>query len=269
MKRIAFVLPLWLSAACATTPGIAPLEMGALKHERAAAAEEEHARNSALIDEHLGRCALGSRAPESGAPCWTAGPNSGAEARRVRERQLRLATEHRAAAQALRDAEARDCVGISVADREMSPFLHARDFAGVEPLYGQASSPRGAANRRLEGAAVTFRAVSGLTVEWIQRVVDCHIARNAVLGYDEPSLAACPLGLRGVSTTVRSARGGFAVEMRGDLKVAEQILRRAQALVKPQPGADAPAAQLLNSYDEALSSHQSEVVSARPSMEPE
>jgi len=183
----------------------------------------------------VGRCALGSPAPEPGAPCWTAGRDPAAEARRARERQLRLAAEHRAAAQALHDAEARDCVGIAVADGEVSPFLYAEDIAGVEPLYGRTGSSRGAPNLRLQGATVTFRAVPGLTAEWLQRVVDCHTARNAVLGYDQPALADCPLGLQGVSATVLSVRGGFAVEMLGDFEKAEQILRRAQALANPQP----------------------------------
>lgn len=214
--------------------------MGAREHERAAAAEETHAGNSALIEDHLGRCGRGNLSPQPSAPCWTAGGNAGAaDARRERERQLRVAAAHRAAALALRDAESRSCVGIGAADRDVSPFLHTEDIAGVEALNGRVLSSRGGGDQRLQGATVIFRAVPGLTAEWLQRVIDCHVVRNAVLGYGDPVVADCPLGVQGVTATVRPAGGGFAVEMRGNPTVAEQILRRARAMVTAQPSGDA------------------------------
>jgi len=216
--------------------------MGAREHERAAAAEETHAGNSALIEDHLGRCGRGNLSPQPDAPCWTPGGNAGAaDARRERERQLRVAAAHRAAAQTLQDAESRSCVGVGAADRDVSPFLHTEDIAGVEALNGRVVSSRGGGDQRLEGARVLFRAVPGLTAEWLQRVIDCHVARNAVLGYGDPAVADCPLGVQGVSATVRPARGGFAVEMRGDPAAAEQILRRARAMVNPVSSVDAAA----------------------------
>lgn len=227
-----------LAAACAAASGTMPQDMSARGHERAAVADDGQAGKSALIAEYLDRCAAGRPAPGDGAPCWTAGRDAAADARREREQQLSLATEHRAAAQELHDTEARYCNGIAQADREVSPFLHSEDIASVEPLYGKALSSRGATNH-LQGSTVTFRAVTGLTAEWLQRVVDCHRARNAVIGYDEPALADCPLGLKGVSATVQSVRGGFAVEMRGDATIAQQILSRSESLLaKPRPGAD-------------------------------
>ena len=240
MTRFSYVLLSMLAAACAATSGTAPHDMGAAEHERAAAVEEKHSRTGARIEEYLERCARGSLATEPGAPCWTAGRDPAAEARRASERQLQLAAVHRASAQALHDAEAGACVGIAGADREVSPFLHTEDIAGVEPLYGRVAS-RSGVSLKLEGATVTFRAVPGLTAEWLQRVVDCHVARNAVLGYDNPAMAHCPLGLQAVRSTVRSVGAGFAVEMRGDIPTAKQILGRAQALLHVQPSTESPS----------------------------
>lgn len=49
-----------------------------------------------------------------------------------------------------------------------------------------------------------FRPVPGLTKELFQRIVNCHLARNAVLGHDAPELAYCPLAPKGVTAEVRS-----------------------------------------------------------------
>lgn len=76
-----------------------------------------------------------------------------------------------------------------------------------------------------------FRAVPGLTAEWLQRLLDCHLARNAAVGYDMPEMADCPLAVRGVKVTVVSAGDGFAVELASDNDaVAAEVLRRAQKI---------------------------------------
>jgi hypothetical protein len=146
------------------------------------------------------------------------------------DQHRKAAAEHRAAAQALRDAESRACIGIADADRDESPFDHREDVDGVAPLYiGSATNPRSA--QRLVGASVTFRAVPGMTAQWLQRVVDCHLARNSALGHDVPEMAYCPLVPKGASATVKPTQTGFAVEIHGDTQdAALEIWRRAQAL---------------------------------------
>ena len=85
--------------------------------------------------------------------------------------------------------------------------------------------------RYFEDAVVVFRAVPGMTAEWLQRLVDCHVARNAALGHDVPEMSSCPLVPKGAHATVTATSGGFAVAIRGDDEAtSREILRRAEAL---------------------------------------
>jgi hypothetical protein len=146
-----------------------------------------------------------------------------------------LAAQHRAASEALRTAEASACAGIPEEDRDLSPFDHPEDIRSVSKVseelkIGKAVSPRTA------GAEVIFRAVPGLTAEWLQRVVDCHLARNAAIGHEAASadMPNCPLTVRGAQASVRSVGDGFAVTIRStDSAAAAEIQRRAESL-KPQ-----------------------------------
>lgn len=95
------------------------------------------------------------------------------------------------------------------------------------------------ATTRTTGAEVTFRAVPGMTAEWLQRLVDCHVARNGVIGYAQTTRAMprCPLAVADVQTEVRSVGDGFTVAIRSDDRdTAEEILRRAKALIGATPG---------------------------------
>ena len=77
-----------------------------------------------------------------------------------------------------------------------------------------------------------FRALPGLTVEWLQHEMNCHSARAAAVGFSMPEMAYCPLMLKGAKATVSSAGDGFAVRIESDdPDTAKQILTRAQALV--------------------------------------
>ena len=112
----------------------------------------------------------------------------------------------------------------------MSPFAHREDIAGVEELKASDSPKSGMP--RLEGTTITFRAMPGMTAQWLQRVVDCHIARNASLGHDVPEMLYCPLVPKNVTAMVTATDKGFAVAVRSkDAEVAREILRRANALV--------------------------------------
>lgn len=79
--------------------------------------------------------------------------------------------------------------------------------------------------------AIAFRPVPGLTTEPLQRIISCHQARNAVLGYDRTEMDYCPVALKDVAATVRSGGDRLVVEIRSnDQSTAEGILRRAQGL---------------------------------------
>ena len=164
-----------------------------------------------------------------GDACWTEYVKPTNEHREEATKHRKLAADHRAASQSLRDVETRACAGLSDADRDESPFHHRADIVSVETLSEGSIGTRGTA--RVVGATVTFRAVRGLTAEWLQRVVDCHLARNAALGHDVPEMPYCPLVPKGVSATVTAASKGFAVAIRADDQAsAEDVLRRARAL---------------------------------------
>jgi hypothetical protein len=233
VKRPRFLGFLLLAAGCASTPGASPHDMSAPQHEAVAADQERiAAAHGAQYDPDAGveheHC-HSARAPDDA--CWTSIRNPTAEHLEEARKYRTMAADHRAASQALRDAEARACVGISEEDRDASPFTHREDIARVRPLI-ERSGPR--SMPRTVGAVVTFVAVPGMSVAWVQRVVDCHLARNAALGHVVPEMPNCPLVPKGVSARVTAMPGGFEVAVRAesafDQETAGEVLRRAQAL---------------------------------------
>lgn len=195
-----------------SSPDSRPPAMSAVQHEEAAQEEER-----AVVE-------------------WTSVTNPTDANRRAIEEHRRRAADHRAASGALRDAEARACVGISPEDRDGSPFEHTEDIESVAPLKEWRRQNR-RSYEELVGATVTFRAVRGMTAEWLQRVVDCHLARNASLGHVVPEMPNCPLVPEGASAMVSSTGRGFAVAIRSnDPAVAKEILGRAERLAPPPAG---------------------------------
>ncbi|MDP2317217.1 MAG: hypothetical protein Q8P41_30300 [Pseudomonadota bacterium] len=228
--RLALVLllPLALAACAARTPGAKPHDMGETQHEAEAGTHEQaattHAEQfdpNAPLEKDLCGAGKGRR------PCWT---NPTEAHLRESEQHRRMAADHRAASEALREAEASACVGLDPADVDLSPFeQYSADIASVEPLvvHRGGKTPE----HRIVGATVTVRAVEGLTAEWLQRVVDCHVARNAAVGHDMPEMPSCPLVPKGATATVSSTGTGFAVAIRSDdSAAAEDILARAKRL---------------------------------------
>lgn len=175
-------------------------ESVAREHERAAAAHEA-ARTPQAVQERGGCSAhlLGLQV------CWSASRTAPDEHAVQAEEHRRIAAEHRAASAALRQAEASSCTTIAPDDRDIGPFAHVEDIAGVEPLYEMVTVNK-MASPRLVGASVRFRPVPGLTRERLQQIVDCHLARNAALGHDSSRMPDCPLVPAGVRATVPPAQ---------------------------------------------------------------
>lgn len=149
--------------------------------------------------------------------CWQSVVNPTASQLREARQHERVADERRATSQALRFAEARACSGLSATDRDASPFAHRDDIASVSPL------PR--------GAIVVFRHVPTLTAEHLQKIIDCHIARNDALGHDVPEMSYCPLVPRDVTARVAPVAEGFAVTIEStDPRAANEVRARAEAL---------------------------------------
>ena len=225
-----------LAACTSSTQGARPHDMSAAQHERSA---EEHARTA---EGHAGQYDPKAKVTTTGCGaqtriCWTSVENPTVAHLRAAEEHRRHAADHRAASTALRDVEARVCTGIDPDDRDISPFDRIEDIAGVEPLEEELSPTapsRGLPLRRTVGAVVMFRARPGMTAEWLQRIVDCHIARNAALGHVVPEMPSCPLVPKGVDARVTSAGNGFAVAIRSDdPAVAREVLERARRSLQP------------------------------------
>lgn len=237
MQTFILSLAVFALSACGPkkTPGANPHDMSEAQHEQAAAQEdalaESHAAqfdpNAEFKDVSCG----GTNPHGARRICWTSSTNPSAEHLAMAAEHQRMAADHRAASQALVAAEATACAGIAEADRDTSPFDHAEDIASVTPLTESHTAGK-ATTQVVVGAVVEFRAVPGMTAEWLQRAVDCHIARNASLGHVVPEMPNCPLVPNGASAKVASTGTGFSVSIRSDDPVAAaDILARAQRLI--------------------------------------
>ena len=235
--RLIYLAPFFI-VGCAASPGTRPDDMSASRHEAVADAHEaeaeSHARSgSAARDADAGRAACPPTATVAGSVphiCWTAGAQATSDHADAAAVHRRIAAEHRAASRALRDAEARACAGLADDDRDASPFTHTEDISGVAPLVESVRAGRTSVSKTT-GASVTFRALPGLTAEWLQRVIDCHLARNAALGHELANMDDCPLVPRGVAARVASTGNGFVVAIRGeDQEAIDAIVLRADKL---------------------------------------
>lgn len=216
---------------CATTVPVH--EMSAAKHEQAAVHEEQaaagHEKQYDLTQIQAMCSNLSER--QTGVVCWASSKNPTERHLKEVQQHRALAAAHRAASQVLRAAEASACVGIPEPDRDLSPFAHREEIVRVDSLSTPGS---GGTAPRLYGMTVVFRAVPGLTTEWLQHLVDCHIARNAALGHDMPEMAFCPLALRDITAQVGAADGGIGVTIRSaDTAIVMQIRERANGLLAP------------------------------------
>ena len=129
----------------------------------------------------------------------------------------RLGTDRRRSSVSLRTAEEQACSGLAEPDRDESPFAHHDEIVRVDPIE--------------HGVRVHFRHVDGLTADWLEHLVECHLARDEVIGPDGPDTKECPLAVRGAITHVAVDGAGYVIEVRSnDVDAAAEIVRRAGAL---------------------------------------
>ncbi|HUB09639.1 MAG TPA: hypothetical protein VMB50_21720 [Myxococcales bacterium] len=234
MEKLAMAAALAALMACATTvPEHHP--SAEAYDQRAAAARAEAARQERAYDPAAGvrRSTCEGKGDFSGV-CWTSERNPTEGHRLAAARLRREAAHDRAISRKLRDAEAKSCQGVSDADRDEGPFIHYEDIDSVTPLYGQRGK---STSPQLLGAVITFRPVWGLTVDFLRRVVDCHLARSNALGNELPDMPDCPMGTPGTQASVAGSADGFSITLTSDDPAsAREILRRAMLLVAP-PGA--------------------------------
>lgn len=212
--RMYWIVSIALAGAGCAGSHTSPEELSIAKHEQAASGDEAEATRHETQ--------------------WSSKTNPTEAHKRHIAKHRKEAAEHRAAAQALRDAEASACAGISEEDRDVSPFFHREDITSVAEI--RPDGDWDATRKDTEvGARAVFRALPGLTAEWLQRVVDCQIARAAAVGYDMPEMTYCPLALREVKARVSSTGNGFAVDVTSTKPdVGKQILLRMQEATQPE-----------------------------------
>lgn len=219
---------------CGAPAGTQPHAMSASEHEAAANQEAQQGRAHGEQFDPAAKAAEENCSPARarGSVCWTAETNPTAGHGKDAAQHRELAAKHRAASDALRSAEASACSGISEEDRDVSPFMHGADIRAVSPLQEEVKTGK-VTSSRVAGAEVVFNAVPGMTTEWLQRLVDCHLARNASIGHEAAAaeMPYCPLTLRGAQARVRSVGDGFAVAIRADdVETSNEILKRAKSL---------------------------------------
>jgi hypothetical protein len=237
--KLAFALTVLFGALdCASTRSLPDEDLSAKEHERAAAEDRGSAREMAnrfdnrsvryveLYPERPATC--DKSLPGSCSPYWTMTTNPSDRELSLAAAYQTRARRHRKAAEQLRQTEAKSCLLVSLADQDMSPLLRQRDIAGLDHV-GE-SSGRGPLGVPA-GAAIAFRPVPDLSQANLQRIVDCHLARNAALGWDQSDNSACPLNVKGAHAKVRTADGRLVVEVTStDAGAALEILKRARAL---------------------------------------
>jgi hypothetical protein len=218
-------------------PGTTPEAAGAAEHRAAAEREEQRlTHHQDLYDPHakqsVRRCDAAGAEHAPGEPiCWLETINPTAVHLHEVEFHRMRAAEHRKSARQLRAVEERACSSLAPDDRDVSPFSHRADILGVTPL--EAASAQQRRPRQIVGATVLFRPVPGLSVAGLQELVDCHLARNATIGYETASvqMGGCLLTQQGTRAIVRALESGFAVDVVADSStVGQEIWRRAQLL---------------------------------------
>lgn len=163
-----------------------------------------------------GGCATSARLPLS------AGEHEAA----ARSGESGVAAEHRAAARRIRDHAEQACSGVDEQARQ-EPFPDRRAVASV----GWLMHPHRRGSKRLHGARLTLAAHAPRAGE-LQRMLDCHLARSAALGWDRPEASSCPLCVRGASA--KAFEGGSRIEVdTGGGPAAEEVWRRARLLARP------------------------------------
>ncbi len=214
--RYAMLLALATLIAC--KPTVRSTDVSTAEHRAAAQTEEElAAEHQANFDPNAKEfrepedCAIGPVAPEE--TCWSVLVNpTSAHKSEAAEHRAR-AKEHRKAAARLEKAEDRACAGLAEYDRDLSPFFHAQDIESVA-VGG-------------DGVVVVFRHVRGLDREKLQRMLACHLARNAALGHEGPGMDYCPLVPAGVVAEVDDRTKKLQVTVRAEQPTAKQQLRHA------------------------------------------
>ncbi len=137
------------------------------------------------------------------------------------------ASEHASAAQQLRDAERVACTGVPSKDRDAGPFADRGRIESIEILRD-----RTWAKGMIQpiGVAIDLRSEPGITEQWLSRILECHMAHQAVVG--RTAYDSSPLAQYGSKVTVTATATGFRVTITSkDIDVARSVIAKGESLV--------------------------------------
>lgn len=225
-------ITLLIASGCASTPGAKPGDMSAADHEKMArSAELTAGTHTADYDANAKVTDVECTATE-GLICWESARNPTASHREDAQRHRKAAADHRAASKALTDAEASSCRGVSGHDRDVSPFHHKENLLRIDSIDSLFAPDQGIT--RTDGVVIVMKPTAGLTKNQLERIVNCHVARNAAAGYEMPEMSYCPLNVKGTFARVSKVKdGNLAVSIYApDEKTNLDLVRRSNALLR-------------------------------------
>jgi hypothetical protein len=209
--------------------------MSANEHDAIARAERQRANDN---DSQARAACPGDESSDACHRYWTSFRNPTRKRFQEADKYRREAERHSTASRELRDAESRACMGLTVGEREVSPFFHEDDIVSVAKVAIDAPFDV------LTGAHVVFRQLPEMTPARLQRELDCEAAHDAAVGYgnlqDDRSLVA----VQGVVAFVHPVEAGLAVEVRPRDAAGSRLLgQRVDALVRAKHQSDHELAQ--------------------------
>jgi hypothetical protein len=122
------------------------------------------------------------------------------------------------------------CHEVPEAESHLAVLLSADDVLRVDAIgprthVDDPNVPPG------EGARIVVAAQPFVTSAWLQKVVDCHVARRAALG-QAAGASRSPLDVAGAKIIVSAEPGTLAINIAStDRQAAREVLSRSLALV--------------------------------------
>lgn len=156
---------------------------------------------------------------------------SAADHERAAERQIDPSARaaHMEAASKLRETERSVCVDIPAPARDSGPLANPAQITGVE-VVSERVYPK--APPQPVGVAVTVRAEPGLTEQWLGRLIECHLAHQAVVGREadrDPLLSVSD-----ATISVSSTATGFRITFTSNkTDVARELVDRGKSMIEP------------------------------------
>jgi hypothetical protein len=136
--------------------------------------------------------------------------------------------------------------GPDLDETTLDPIFSHQAIESAEPLYVRTSRDSAGASARLQGALLYIRAIQGVTVEWLDRALECHSARRELGKIPDNVARNDPFWLPGrtVDIDVQSTGHGYRVAIRGDTpNDAQEVLIRANAFAATSPSPSSPGPQ--------------------------